>query len=314
MRPRRAVARLLFVPILAAAVVCAWPARAQDDALFLRGFYAECLSALGELAPTREHRVFLLKRRIDLEVTDEDEKIPSDAIGLYSDVDNKMYFRKETIDSGRKTLSGRGVADDEIARMMAWKMLPTMAHEIRHAITHDKIRRRLGFTFAMPCLESEMISFVDTVRVMKAAIAAKPDYWADGMLVDVDADNGQLLAAWRKNPSALKDLVEPLYPDIASVLDMSQEELLARVDDRLQESSRSRDKVLAAQKAALAMRDPEERALALKALDASGDERSSRVDLERIAALRLAIGDTVKYKGLREFYLKQIKALVRLTP
>ena len=53
MRPRRAVARLLFVPILAAAVVCAWPARAQDESgrahiPAYAGFVTDSAGVIGE--------------------------------------------------------------------------------------------------------------------------------------------------------------------------------------------------------------------------------------------------------------------------
>src|SRR6476660_8844549 len=122
-----------------------------------------------------------------------------------------MYISEGVVDQGGRQLHDRAVDPAEIPRVLAWKLLPTIGHEIRHAITHEKIRRQLGFSFDISSLEDEMISFVDTVRVLQEAIKKNPDYWLGPMSLDIDNSDSALLGAWKKNPTALKQLVEPLY-------------------------------------------------------------------------------------------------------
>jgi len=298
--------------LAAVLLLSALPLRAQEDAAFRKAFYAECIAALGELDATQEQLAFVRKHNIDLEISSSPLKIPEDALGLYRDSDKKMYLNATMIAQGRRELGFRAAMDDaDIPRILAWKVLPVLGHEIRHAITHEKIRRQLGFSFDSSSLEDEMISFVDTVRVLREAIGKHPDYWSQRMILTIDGSDGALLAAWRKNPTALKELVAPLYPEVPSVLALSHKELLAAVDDELKKSRKRRADVEDDQKSILEIKDPEERAEEQRKLDDTGAEPLTKDDLERTERLRRVMTDPANYTKLKGFFKAQIRALIR---
>ncbi|MBI3554054.1 MAG: hypothetical protein HY077_16280 [Elusimicrobia bacterium] len=289
------------------------PARAQEEASFRKAFYRECVSALGQLDSTKEHLSFVLKHGIDLQISTSTAKIPAQAVGLYRDADKKMYINEDILDKGRRELYYRSVEDAEVPKILAWKLLPTLGHEIRHAITHEKIRRQLGFSFDMPSLEDEMISFVDTVRVLEEAIQKNPDFWLGRLSLRIDGSDSALLGAWKKNPTALKQLVEPLYPITPSVLDLTHAEFLARVDASVKERRETRAMVVKAQKLITELKDPAARAREQRLLDDSEADQTSRVDLERFERLRGVMGDPANYAKLKKFFKSQIQALIRKT-
>jgi hypothetical protein len=295
-------------------LLAALPLRAQEDPVFRKAFYAECIKALGELDATQEQLAFVRKHAIDLEISTSTLKIPEDALGLYRDADKKMYLNEEMIAQGRRELGFRAAMEEtDIPRILAWKVLPVLGHEIRHAITHEKIRRQLGFSFDSPSLEDEMISFVDTVRVLQEAIAKHPEYWSQRMILGIDGSNGDLLAAWRRNPTALKELVAPLYPEVPSVLAMSHEELLADIDERLRQCRKRRAAVQEDQDSILAIKSPTERASEQRQLDDTGADRITKVDLEQTERLRRVMTDPDKFKKLKAFFKSQLQALIRKT-
>ncbi len=299
--------------IALAAVLLAAPARADDDAAFRRRFYSECVAALGQLDSTQEHLAFVIKNKIDLQISTSTLKIPANATGLYRDADRKMYINEDVLLKGRKELYYRAVDDAEVPKILAWKLLPTLGHEIRHAITHEKIRRQLGFSFDISSLEDEMISFVDTVRVLQEAINKNPDYWLGRMSLQIDASDSALLGAWKQNPAALKQLVEPLYPKSPSVLDLDQKQFLDFLDKMLVGLRSTRAEVLKVKKEIAELKDPAERASTQRYFDDSEQDEVSRTNLERVERLRKVMSDPANYAKIRKFFKAQIQALVRKT-
>lgn len=296
---------------LIALLLAAAPVFAQDDAAFRQRFYKECVAAMGQFETTREHLAFARKNGISLALSTSTAEIPEDMLGVYSDGDRKIYINVAMIAAKQRELRYKTIDDAEVPRVVARKTLPTIAHELRHAMTAAKMRRELGFNFSLENLETEMISFVDEVRVLKEESEKEPDYWSGPLFLRSDASEWTELMAFRKNPTALKELVEPLYPGAPSVLAMSRDELLTQLDKKLAGYQAARAQYEKAAKEADAEKDPALRARLRRTLEDSGSDRITAHNLAVASEMRGRMGEPGAYEKVKAFYKNQIKGLIR---
>ena len=190
-------------------------------------FAQETVRALETLASTREHLRFVKAQRIDLKVVEPNEKLPGTAIGSYVEADRTMYINEDELMKGADELRRREAPEDSIPGILAWKFLQTTVHEIRHAITRQKIRDQVGVDLKLNPLEGEYISFLDEARVFREAVRVKPDLWSDpSRILEVERTSGEVLRALDRGVPAFEEYVDGLYDGKPSLLREPRDKLL----------------------------------------------------------------------------------------
>ncbi|MBI4425709.1 MAG: hypothetical protein HY554_18405 [Elusimicrobia bacterium] len=271
-----------------------------------RAFASEAVRALGALASTREHLAFVKRRGIDLLVVSVGDKLPEGAMGSYVDADRAMYINEADLMSGAKELRASGTPEPEVPRVLAWKFLPTIVHEIRHGITRQRARERAGLNVRMNPLESEFISFLDEIRVLREALRARPELWADrSRVLEIEKGSAILLRAVDKDVGALKALVRGVddYASKPVILEAKRETLVDEYRRRRRTLVDAADQLLQADTGRI--KDPDVRAdlaeYALSVADALNFYNDVLGVLEKPAA----------HAKLRDFYAAELRAMER---
>ncbi|HVE13195.1 MAG TPA: hypothetical protein VNI01_07370 [Elusimicrobiota bacterium] len=279
----------------------------RENPDFGSAFTRECENVLARLETTREHSAFVSRRReVGLVITDTGHDIKARTAARYARggiLLNRTYLVSQAVE-----LEQRGLDAARAAEFLAWKAAPIIAHEIRHGIVEEQMRRALGVQCGAGVLEDEILAFYDNARVAKEAVGLRPDLWEEGMLLDIDAQNGTILARWNEGPQALAELVRETYPTKISVREAGEKAFLRALK---KDEGNLRDifvQTARDEKILKTSTDPAERERAQAYLDSPPSAAEARVllknNLECAAAMRSAEG----YEGLRAFYVERLAA------
>lgn len=184
------------------------------------------VSTLKRLEATREHARFVLRRRVELYITDSDAHMNPGAFASYNLQYKVMYMDKDRLMNGAMELKEMGFRTDEIGDILAWKTLPIIVHELTHAMTDARSEKNLGVRFLLTVLEDELICFFDELLALQELFGQRPVLWHRGMILDIDRVHADMLLAWKKDEAALRRHVRRLYPHLPSLETASRGELL----------------------------------------------------------------------------------------
>lgn len=305
MNARTAAAALALGTLWASGV------RALEWETLDREFCRAAVAALRRLDASREHAAFALRERIDLVIAPRGKGFSADALGSYDARQRRMYLDKKTLLAGAEELSAMGLRPEEVSEALAWKMLPTLVHELGHGMIGRKLQDELRVPFNMPVLEDEMLSFFDEVLVLHDSFAARPELWHPGMILDIEEDQAALLQAWRRRTEDLQESVRRAYPKRFSVLEAEDSWLWSwnasetlRDEKLLAEVRALRRRVAAAPPGEIPEADRKLREL-------RESERTARNLLEEDRRIRRVLADPVLLGRLRAFYRRELAARVR---
>ncbi|MDE2290630.1 MAG: hypothetical protein KGL53_01000 [Elusimicrobia bacterium] len=302
---------------LAVAALAVVPARAQDQVspgvdpaaaaafarehpdlgrLFTRN-WRHLLDVVPELAAQR--RFLLSQRRVELVFSDPGPAISADSVAMYSP--GVVRINRQWLCWAGSQLAARGVPYSRIPGLLAWKLLPTLAHELRHGITHEQMREEVGDVCPAFVIENEVVSFYDNVRVGKAVLRRNPSAFTDDLLLgSVDRDLAQTLAAYKSGPTGLESLVASLYQGRLSAVSATRQQLLDEAEKGRSDTAsllsqyEAGDAAVKAQFGASYGQDP------VKALDRS---------LSVYEGCTRVLSDPEKFRRFRNFYKDRIEAI-----
>lgn len=269
-----------------------------------REFSAATVAALQRLSSTREHLGFVKAHGIDLRVVAPGDKMPEGAIGSYVHDDRSMYINEDELMSGVRELRDQGAPEERIPEIIAWKFLPVTVHEIRHAITRQRLKRKTGLDLRLNPIEGEYLSFLDEARVLKEALKARPELWGDpSRILEVERSQAHVMEKLNRDVKELKELVDLLYRGKPSILGTPRVELIARYRGLRAELERHADELLATDVASI--KDADLRAdLGETALEVADGLLLYRQMLS-------ALESDGSYEKLRRFYESELAALTR---
>ncbi|MBI4348144.1 MAG: hypothetical protein HY553_14990 [Elusimicrobia bacterium] len=245
------LAALLAAPVPVSAGEPSWKKALREQAALhswdpLDGRFAnETVAALQRLRSAAEHLRFVKARGIDLKVTEPNERLPATAIGSYIEEENAMYINQDELMKGAGELRRQGAPEEAIPEILAWKFLPTTIHEIRHAMTRDRIRRQLGIDLKLNPLEGEYISFLDEARVFREAVRVRPELWSDpSRILEVERTAGRILEELDRGVPALQAMVDAMYDGKPSLLREPRDKLIEEYERRRASLEKDADELL----------------------------------------------------------------------
>ncbi|MBI3300294.1 MAG: hypothetical protein HYZ75_19175 [Elusimicrobia bacterium] len=194
------------------------PAAAQEWGPYDRPYLAEAVSLLKRLPSTSEHWRFVSAQRIPLQVTDNPAEVDDSILGAYSLVDRRIAIDEVILARAAEDLVDDGAAPAVAARVLAWKTLPTIVHELTHGRVHDDLRRLAGGPFALAVLEDEQLAFYDGCLALLDLFAEKPALWSKERLLELDEPEAATLEAWFRGPEGIDALVAQVYDGRRSLL------------------------------------------------------------------------------------------------
>ncbi|MEK7858595.1 MAG: hypothetical protein AAB320_05575 [Elusimicrobiota bacterium] len=224
----RALPALLLAILLtpAASLGQEWPEFSKD-------YHRQVISLLRRLPATRRHAAFILDSRVALEVTDNPTKVDDHVQAVYDMVERRISIDEVRLLEGAEELIDQGAPRALVAEILAWKTLPTIVHEITHAMSHRDQERLLGGRFLFGCLESELLSFYDELLVQHELYKERPDLWRRDKILKIERSYGEMLLSWRRGQGELDAQVRAMYGEAPSLLSAPKEELVAGVARRI---------------------------------------------------------------------------------
>ncbi|TBR20971.1 hypothetical protein EPO15_11495 [bacterium] len=218
-------------PLLAA--LLSLPAAAQEWSDFDRPYLSEAVALLKRLPSTRAVWRFTARERIPLEVTDNPSHVDDNTLGAYDMVDRHIYIDEVVLIREAEGLVDGGASSTTTARVLAWKSLPVVVHELTHGLVHDEVRRMMGRPFIFPSVEDEQIAFYAGSLALFDMFDEKPELWSRERLLDLDETSGQVLKAWLRGADVLERFIARLYDGRPSLVHDADAELLAVAQRRV---------------------------------------------------------------------------------
>lgn len=163
-------------------------------------------------------------------MSDSPAVIPEDALGAYDFTADRMIIDEVRLLDGAEELLDKGFSRGEAADILAWKMLPTVVHEITHAMTHHDMVELFGGPMVLPFVEEEVLAFFDMVLVLREMFEKRPVLWDRKMILDIERTNASVLRAWKKDTSVLERMVAASYPDLSPLAGTPRKDLLAAAE------------------------------------------------------------------------------------
>lgn len=270
---------------------------------FQRRFGAGLWSLMGQLRSTSEHAAYLRRKPVKLAVLPPSFYVQPNSFAAYNLETHTVYFNAAILEHGALELVSRGVGEEELPLLLAWKSLSVMAHEVRHAMLKARARSK-GFDYGVNLLEEEMVCFFDEMSVLQEALAVKPEFWSRDRLLEIDATSGKLLIQWQKNPSAVREFVAPLYPAAFSVLSTSRGELLEEIDATDREAA---EVIVQSERI---RRESPPGDPALFELERDQPDRFSAARIARNKLFKKSLSDARYYKAFKGFLKAEIQAML----
>lgn len=292
--------------LLAASLLACPAARAQEWKEFNRPYMEAVVGLLKRLRSTREHWAFIVRRKVDLEVTDNPAHVDDSVVGAYDMVEERMFLDEVRLLDGAEQLLDQGASKATTAQVLAWKSMSTIVHELTHAKTHDEVRSLLGRPIAFPSVEDERLAFYEGCLALFELFEEKPELWDRRRILDMEKIDADYLEAWLEGPGMLERAVTETYEGRPRLLEEKPEALLARVDERIRDL-----------RARIARMKELRRVVDKGGAEADGIARRRYRDLpgsiryaERALAIqhstREAVADPASLESLRGFYRKAL--------
>jgi len=259
---------------------------------------------LSNLDTTNEHFRFVKSEDIDLKVVMPGLKVPERTLGLYIDRESSMYLNRAMLLKGAEELKRKGTPTDEIPKILAWKTLHIVVHEIRHGMNARGIIAKKGFRFPVSYIEDEYIAFIDQMATIHEVLLVRPELWNIDKILDIEKNVAILLQAQKRSVGGLKALVraQPRYAKKPAVLS-GQSAVLAEVrrrEDRFDGLLRKH-----------------RRELRSKYKDSVEFETRVKIAMKRFGPTlndlrsgRKILEDEKKYKALRSFVRREMKRAI----
>jgi len=193
----------------------------------------EWKSQLEKYEFTQEHFIFLQKQKKDFIQFSEpgkggltiDNYFTSELDGIYVNRDPLNRF----IGSRLKALS---VKSEFIPTIVARKTLPFLTHEICHSITREKVEVQLHFVYPISSLESELICYVDQLRVLVKLTKVDKTILEEYPNNSFDRLHRSLISAWEASFEELVMLIQKSYGGSSLHL-QTREDLLQKYSEDL---------------------------------------------------------------------------------
>lgn len=267
-------------------------------------FARETVAALQRLRSTSDHLRFVKARGIDLKVVEPNEKLWATAIGSYVEEDKTMYINQDELMKGAGELRRQGAREEALPEILAWKFLQTTVHEIRHAMTRDRLRRQLGIDLKLNPLEGEYISFLDEARVFREAVRVRPELWSDpSRILEVERTAGRVLEELDRGVPALQALVDGMYDGKPSIVREPRDKLIAEYERRRALLEREADELLKTDLGTVTDEDTREDLAEVAYTVADGIVLYKQM----LAVLK----DPLRYEKLKGFYRREVDILAK---
>ncbi len=181
---------------------------------------------LARLASTGEEAAYLARQGPAIKL-DGAPRLDAHDMALYDrGARDTIYLNRDRLGVWLAYRLIEGDSPRQAARTVGLKFLPTLAHEVRHAITDGQWLERLGFTFMGGNIETEMISHAQTVRVIGEVRARHEKELSSRPIPGLDDHHDELLELWRQGGwSALGAYVRREYETRVSILRTERGEL-----------------------------------------------------------------------------------------
>jgi len=271
------------------------PVRAGDVwAPYEDSFLETSAKLLSGLYTTKAHFKFIRRNHVGLKVVPPGGALGKDAIAANDKDAGAMLINKIRLIDGVRELKSKGVSDQRIGAVLAWKTIPTIIHELRHAMVNEELERK-GIYFERTVIEEEWICFLDMMRVMTEAMGKRPDLWRRNMILDIEKSNAVVLRSLDRDTRTFKRLVAQNYEDLPSILTGKRSWFVAKTKKTIAELSESEQGL----REVLADAGPR-RAEAQKSMERSKSLRHGFED-----DLRILVDDE-RYKQLVGYYRKKL--------
>lgn len=225
-------------------------AHAQEWKDLNRTYMESVVGLLKRLRSTREHWAFIVRAKVDLEVTDNPAHVDDNVVGAYDMIERRMFIDEVRLMEGAEQMMDAGASAKTAAEVLAWKSLPTIVHEITHAKNHEQVRRLVGGSVSFPNVEDEQVAFYEGCLALFEMFEERPELWDKDRILDFEEINADILKAWLAGPGVLDRVVADTYAGRPVLLKETSKELLLRVDRRIESLRRSIAAMRAAQGAA----------------------------------------------------------------
>jgi len=181
----------------------------RRDPDFGRRFSRAWEKTINELESTRAHAAFLFgKEKIPVVYVDPGLTLEESMIAMFEGPTGRFLVNRTDLALSALRLSQTGVPSKEVPEVLAWKMLPALAHELRHAIVREELLKAFGSPCGEVFLDDELLAYADTARVAREAVGLHPEYWEESLLLpDLDANSGILIDAWERGPKIMLETV-----------------------------------------------------------------------------------------------------------
>ncbi|MBI5596384.1 MAG: hypothetical protein HY928_09885 [Elusimicrobia bacterium] len=296
----------VIAPLLALALLPATAVHGQEWGEFDRPYLETVVGLLKRLRSTREHWAFVSRRKIDLVVTDNPAHVDDSVVGAYDMVEERMFLDEVRLLEGAEQLLDEGASAGTTAKVLAWKSMFTVVHELTHAKTHDQVRRLVGRPIAFPSVEDERLAFYEGCLALFELFEERPELWERGRILDMERVAAGYLEAWLEGPGVLERAVAQTYEERPQLLKEKPEMLLARVDERIRSLRSSVADMRALQRVA----DKDGAEMTGIARRRFKDLAASLRYAERALAVQVstreAVADPVSLEKLRAFYRESL--------
>ncbi|MBI4051431.1 MAG: hypothetical protein HY400_02880 [Elusimicrobia bacterium] len=199
---------------------------------------AEWSRLLSELPSTQEHASFLSSHGLTFTFSAKESSLASFAPWEPSIIKINGKILGEAIEA----LKSESVSSQKIAHIVAVKTLPLIAHEIRHAMTQDRLKTH-GIGSCM-FLENEMISHTDEVGVIADMKKHKPILWQSYSIPHIEDHYIKLEQAWNQpGPEKFLDFVFLRYGNKDISVFSTSDELTQYFNPKITERRNARQRL-----------------------------------------------------------------------
>lgn len=220
--------------LLLGCLLFAAPAGAQEWVDFNRRYMETVVALLKRLPSTRAHWAFVARTKLPLRVSDDIHRVDDHMVASYDPVGKDIHIDEVRLIQEAEGLTDQGVSTGTAAEVLAWKSLPTVVHEITHAINDEGVRKAAGGEFLFKELEDEVVAFYDGLLALFDMIQEKPELWSGERILDIDRVEADYLKEWLKGADDLEETVESVYPRNTRLLKTEPERLIALLDAELE--------------------------------------------------------------------------------
>jgi len=179
---------------------------------------------------------FLDRKKVDLRIEDRSGPSGRKVRGSYDGSLNVMFLDKGFLLRSARQVSRKVKGDKAVADVLAWKMMPTLAHELSHGMVHEKLDAVLGIPFWYVFLEDEILAYADEGAALRELFRKRGELWEKGMILDTEVYALSLVRAWDRGMPSVERLAKKRYKNRESVFTASRIELVRESQERIRKA------------------------------------------------------------------------------